>query len=491
MEATLFQIPLTIDRDTSNLISSDSINSLFEQSEIQVVRNNSREGKYACYSCKEDVHLQARKNENSRHDHTYFFRHPPGTGLTCEWKTGGLGKGAIYNGVKEGRLHKEMKALIRDTLIELDDWKIIDIDKRFVFSEDRLLKGKPDIHAQYKGEDVVFEIQLRSEKLETIKKRKSFYKDKGWKLIWVSAEGSDIVSKRFSEDCLKIRQVHKDIAFLDRGNWFIFNKELSSLSTEQGKLTFLAKIWTPKISNNKIEYFWEEENIDIDNLTFEDGDTYFKDFYAIDYKLKTDLRDAGTSKAIAALKHTKSNSFDDFLKEIKNVWPTFDYNIDSIKLKDKFLEHYNERIITLKKQILKFFRSEKWRNVNDESRWIEISRKVKHLSFGIHEDNSLHVFEKLLLISGYSLSPYLNPQRKSHIQSCHYFMDSEKHQKFIPFQSLCELAIEKSPYRDSINFDKSIIKRDSSRQSITQEKTDIDVIFNWFISEPTLSLDTQ
>ncbi len=489
MEATLFQIPLTIDRDTSNLISSDSINSLFEQSEIQVIRNNSREGKYACYFCKEDVHLQARRNDHSRHDHTYFFRHPPGTGLKCEWKTGGLGKGAIYNGVKEGRLHKEMKALIRDTLIELDNWEIIDIDKRFIFSEDRLLKGKPDIHAQYKGKDVVFEIQLRSEKLETIKKRKFLYKNKGWPLIWISAEGSDIVSEQFSDDCLNIRQVHKDIAFLDRGNWLVFNKELSSLSIEENEITFLAKTWTPKISDNRIEYFWEDENIGFSSLTFENGDTFYRDFYASDNILKTKLRDTGASRAVAALEVTKTNTFDEFLKEIKKVWPTFDFNIDGSSFRCKFNAHYRERILQLKKQILKFFRSKPWRDDYNETRWINICQKVKHLNFGIHEENSLQVFEKLLLISGYSLSPYLNPQRKSYIQSCHYFMDSDKHKKFTAFQSLCELAIENSVYRDIINSDKTIVKRSMNRNQIKPENTDIDILFRWFISEPNLPLD--
>lgn len=116
--------------------------------------------------------------------------------------------------------------MLAQTLNHLNGWSVISVDKRFLFSPDQRKRGKPDVYATYKETEVVFEIQLRAESPKIISARQELYRDSGRKLIWLSMENSEIVSEDFSKNCIDVKQVQKDIAFTNRGNWFIFNKNM-------------------------------------------------------------------------------------------------------------------------------------------------------------------------------------------------------------------------------------------------------------------------
>ncbi|GAA5445160.1 hypothetical protein Misp06_03357 [Microbulbifer sp. NBRC 101763] len=484
MDERNFQIPIIIDTYIQDKFLASSFNKLFELHEIQEFREQRSVRRFVCYACRQQVILHATPDENSPHSHRYHFQHPKG--IDCKWKYDQKNKAQIYNGIKEGSIHKKMKQLIVDTLTYLKDWEVIDIDHHFIFNEDRTERAKPDIHARYMNEDIAFEIQLRSEKPETIYRRQKFYQEKGWKLIWVSAENSEIVSKNFSEDCIKVKQVQKDIAFSNRGNWFIFNKKLSSKSIEDNQLTLRVKIWKPEINNNIIDYSWHEEIITFSQVIFSEGQSFISDFHEEDRKLKSILREEGLKSALLILDKEKPRDWGQYIQRAKDVWPSLEVSGEDTKnLKHEFDKKWDERILKLKYQIVRFFQSEEWRENQQHERWYEISSRVSQYNFGITHDANLGIIEKILLILGYSLSRTLSPQHKRHIQSCHYFLDSDKYYTFDGYLSLCEKAIQKSPWKDEINSDRSILKR-SHKRSAKPTPTDLDKFLDWFTSPPQL-----
>jgi len=411
MDERNLQIPIVIDTQINEKFFSTNFNQVFELHEIQEFRSQKNFNRFVCYACRQKVIIYASADEDSQHGHRYHFQHP--RGIDCEWKYDQKTKAQIYKGIKEGRLHKAMKELISNTLAPLEDWQVIDTDHHFIFSEDRTERAKPDVHAQYNGEDVAFEIQLRSEKPETIARRQGFYQAKGWKLIWVSAENSDIVSERFSDECIEVKQVQKDIAFSNRGNWFIFNKELSQKSIEDQNLTLSVWIWKPRIKDRVIDYGWHEKLVSFGAITFSEGQSFVVDFHAEDQKLKSTLRKKGKKDALRLLDTEKPNSWDRYIRRAKEVWPTLEAaGEDANYLHTKFRENLNERIWILKGQIVRFFQSQQWRVFDNKDRWYEIATRVSILDFGISHTANLGVIEKILLVLGYRLSANLSPDRK-------------------------------------------------------------------------------
>lgn len=486
MSAKEPQIPIVYDTKLGISILIESLN-LNSQSKLQDIRYQALSKEFLCESCREPVRLLSRRNDYASGGHTYYFKHPAGTGLTCLWKSTNATPGEVYRGIQEGRRHIKMKLLLKDTLEQLDHWKIKDIDTEFIFSADRSKRRKPDMHAQFKGENIAIEVQLRSDNVETIVNRHKFYQDKGWCLLWLSLEGSELVSEDRKEDCKVIRQVHKDIAFLNRGNWMIFNEELSKQSIEHNQLTLLAKIWSGKIVGSGIHNYWRDEVVHYEELHHQDGELFYEDSLEVEKRLKTELAEEGYRKATALIKNSKAPNWDSFRSSLLNVWPTWNEWEDQYGLKEQFEERLEHRVLKVKKTIVRFFRDED--NDLSHTKWIEMARQLEHLNFGVSKENNLEVFNKILLILGYTLSDYLGPKTRRYVQSCHLFLDVDKHEKYAKYQPLCEEAIQLSPYRDAINSDKSIIKRQHQRNVIHKGVTDIDRLFEWFTSAPVLPAD--
>ncbi|MGB0937815.1 MAG: DUF6035 family protein [Colwellia sp.] len=470
------QIPIVRDSLTNEDVLSELLDEIFEQHELQAIRTDKeKSNRFLCGLCKQKVTLYSVSAPEFRFGHRYHFQHPPG--IECDWKSDTKTRAEIYRGIDEGKKHWEMKKLLAETLIELDGWEVIDVDKKFVFSADRLRRAKPDLHARIDGKDVVFEIQLRSESPQTIIDRKAFYKSKGWRLIWLSAENSQIVSESFAEDCIDTKQVQKDIAFTNRGNWFIFDTLLAEKSKEEGDLRLLAKIWEPQQVHNKIEYDWREQEIIYSELQFEDGDTFFQDFFQRDRELKIQLKEEGKRAVEHGLPTWVPKNWTQFLQSAKVVWPTLDMNTDEDWLHKLYKEDLENRELTLKTTILSFFRSDSWREHNNPSYWGKIANKVQGLGFGIYESADLRIVDKLLLILGYPLSEHLNPNKSSHIQSCHYFFDKES---FSKYRQLCLDAINYSPYKDEIISHHTMVKRMNAKGEDIEQKHDLDEFLAWF-----------
>lgn len=476
------QIPIVIDTWEEESLWVDSFDFIYDQSELQGFRTNRKfTNRFACQNCKNPVFLKAQADKNRPHGHHYYFSHHKDA--ECPWKSDSSSVAEIYAGVEEGRLHLETKRILANTLKQLEHWQIIDIDKKFIFSADKLDRAKPDIHAQYEGKDIVFEVQLRSESPEVVMKRQEFYKNKGFQLIWLSASKNNIY---VDEDKSFVKQVHKDIAFCNRGNWFIFDLRQADTSLKNGKLSLIAMVWESYLKTNskRIKYDWNEYQIEYSQLTYEDGETFYKDFFAINKTHKDKLRELGRKTLLENIRQYRVHDWNDFLRAAKSEWPSLDVDYERAWLKALFKIDYESRELEVKHKIVEVVRHYSSQGEQSYQRWSKLeNRLAKVANFGISRNMNLQVIEKVLLILGCDLTIHLNTNNKSHCRAVHNFFDYDS---FIPYQSLCLRAIELSPWKDDILADGNVLKRLNKPLKIGSEEEDMSIhgFLEWFASEP-------
>ena len=506
------RIPLVFDTKNPQrgVIPVSIFNAYYKLHELQDIRIN-RTNDYVCEGCKEAVKLHAKPIKSvsvsvfEKDDHSYHFQHPSGTGLNCDWKTGSKTLAQIYHGIQEGKKHRELKLLIANTIAKLDDWVIdIDtIDSYFLYSPDKRLKGKPDVHAFRAKDEYVFEIQLRSEKVDTINKRKKLYKSSNRKLIWISAENSEIVSEQYSDNCLDMTQVQKDIAFSNRGNLLIFDQSLAEKSAQEGKLFFLVIYYHPRIQNRVIQYEWRSKFISIDELTFDNGEAFYSDFYKKNEQVKAKLRTEGQKAVEQALQTEFVTNFGEFVELVNREWASVDQTLDEKWLTNTYRKDREQRELRLKRTVVNFFSSPRWRK-KDENRLkgdlnkfhsfksfnSKLIAKTEKYDFGFHDELDPYILDKLLIILGYNLSEHLNINKNSHCVSVHQFLDHDTH---TPYLNTCFKAIELSPYNlDIMNNLKN--RKEGQKNiddlyhslSIIEPDTTHDTFLKWFTSEPKL-----
>lgn len=498
---TVLQIPYIVDTQKPELefIPAHIVSNYFELHELTDIRTNEK-NRFLCYRCKEPITLYSRAIRNGYEadsvnylsGHKYHPQHKAGYGNNCKWKTGSSTKGEVYKGVQEGMRHAELKTLLAETLLALPNWELVgtieEMDRYYLIHPDKR-RGKPDVHARYRGREVVFEIQLRSESPETILKRKSLYKDLGKQLIWLSIENSQIVSASYEFDAIEVKQVQKDIAFSNRGNWFLFDENIAEASLKSGKLELNVMYWHPELIDRDIFYDWKQAYIDFSQLKYSEGETFYKDFHALDSEFKNTLRDTGKQRVLEALPINKPHQFSDFYMMAKDLWPSFDREVDSLWLSESFEVYHQERVVLFKKLIVEFFKSADWRDKGKIQRWKDLGRSVIDMDFGFFEEMEmfhLQVIEKIILILGYELSPYLNVKRKSHKQATHYFFDAE-FCRFIVYRDLCMKAINSSYLSDDILADPKIIERLHRNADKPTQVHVLDRFLEWFVQEPVFN----
>lgn len=486
---TIPQIPLVIDTKLQLTFDVERITTDYEEHDLHYIRhNNKKAGRFKCALCKQIVNLHAVTDRTQPFGHKYHFQHS--SDVECDWKSDRLSKSEIYRGVTEGRHHKAMKKLVADTLDKLDGWQVVSVDKNFIFSADKQERRKPDIHAQYQEKDIAIEIQLRSENYEVILGRKQFYQDKGWPLLWLSMENNNLVSEEHENACIPIKQVQKDIAFSNRGNWFVFNDELSKLSLEWGQLYLKAKIYEPRLQDRKqIVYQWRDQTVRFSQLVVKPGECYYQDFFKLQAIFEGKLRPDGMDNARRLISRQYVNKrfygrFEDYLIEVKRVWPAFNKDQDEDQLLQLFSDDFSAREKQLKQKIVYFFSHDNWRQQHNKAWWEAQAKQVEYLNISISAGDNLVVIEKLLLILGYPLSDYLCIQHSAHIRACHYFYDNKKYQ---PYMALCQQAIALSPYRECILQSETMKKRLNKPLPAIKPIPALDDFFHWFTADFSLN----
>ena len=467
-----YQIPIVIDTRTGSTVFTDSVNELMDLPEIQSIRTGEDRERYVCYECHQAVKLNARKNRVSRLGHTYYFKHPPGVGEGCRWKTGALTPGQIYAGVQEGIDHYQMKICLKNTLEQLSDWAVVDVDRVFIFNDDRSVRGKPDIHARYRGQDVVFEVQLRSEDPRTLTKRKRLYQEKGWPLVWLSLG-----------ECIDggERQIQKDMAFLSRGNGFVFNEALSRQSIEDDALMFLVKVWTPVIEGYQMGHQWIVEHASYQDLQYEKGEVFLVDTNKLYDDIRETLEKGRQGDILRELKNALPMPGEAHFKELASYkWPNRVVPASAQAwLSAVYKQEFEQRAYELKVAIIRYLASDDWQKRGSMLYWAKVAGRVSNMPFGIEAGQDLRIVEAVMVILGYEVRPDYRVSDQDYPALCRGFFEGGDK----PYQALCRWAINMSVFRDQM-LDHRQIRQWLDDPLPEGQQRDLDVFFRWFMGCP-------
>ncbi|MEP5366128.1 MAG: DUF6035 family protein [Reichenbachiella sp.] len=176
-------IKLAFDKITGEVLDADEV--FKKTKDAFVVRRKFHNNELDLYCCECEQKLNISTSKNDR----LHFKHNSNADY-CILKDGKLTPEQIdlFNKIlysKESPRHKELKQKIGDKLLYVDgvEKDSIAIDNRFILKEDG--KRKPDVYCKYKGNELVFEIQLSTLSLSYILSRYEFYKRHGIYLIWI------------------------------------------------------------------------------------------------------------------------------------------------------------------------------------------------------------------------------------------------------------------------------------------------------------------
>jgi hypothetical protein len=246
-------VKLAIDCATGELLTAESLLMMTEvefselRRETLSARNARKKSdenivRFVCAICKNPLFL-SRRNVGAKNR---WFVHD-GKSEKCPWYEGNRltpdqTKALIYRGQQEGTDHRNMKQFIgrwlgKDPLVSQVS------QEQTTFSE--VVKGewrRPDVKCLYRGNPLVFEIQLSYTFLSEVIARDDFYKREGIFIIWVFAYF----------DLSRAAVVGE--AFFNRRNLFIVDKDAVKQSNECEALTFTGHYQEPRLLGTQRGY---------------------------------------------------------------------------------------------------------------------------------------------------------------------------------------------------------------------------------------------
>lgn len=377
--------------------------------------SKSEMGRYRCPidTCKSPVWLSANPHSYGNDSALdYIFRHQKGTGENCPLRSDSeTSRAKIHNGIQEGNSHLYTKLTIATLLQQIPDWDVVSVDERFVFNEDRTAKGRPDILARYQGQEIAIEIQLHSEDPSILVARHELYKELGYGLLFISIDRPEDSEEELS-DGVRFKQVHKDIATLQKGNWFQFSKEDLARSIDEKQLYLTVIHYASHVTKEpEIKGSWISDSISFNRLTIEPGLVYYVDSEAMlrSNMLRYQAWEAPVGRQIGGrlLKQNNYRSYQMYLTDLRNDWPAYDlvYEIDVKSHEKAFKIDYRrrERIVADKVMLCaqEYFADAIGKASRELSR-ISQACANKGLDFGL-EHSDIQVVSHLLCVLGFPL----------------------------------------------------------------------------------------
>ena len=199
-----------------------------------------RKPMYVCKYCGQMVKISGRKTERGL---ARFFSHLRDSD-DCDYKTTTGRTRREINREKfarcyEGERHKFLKAEIAKYLERTNGVTNVRTENTIKGNHPILKWRRPDIIADYRGQEVVFELQLSTTFVSVIAERDLFYRLNQKHIIWVSnfdeqGEHVDLTS-----------MMVKDIYYNNRMNLFIFDLDAQRKSEELGELVLKCNWITP------------------------------------------------------------------------------------------------------------------------------------------------------------------------------------------------------------------------------------------------------
>lgn len=183
-----------------------------------------------------------------------------------------------YGKVNESKRHQELKHLIADVLQDEKSREMgidgVQIEKRIDSQLPYMNWRRPDVQAQYKGMNIVFELQLSTTFLSVVVDRDIFYRLNGYFIVWVFNfdDNKEYVNLH--------NMMCKDIYYANKRNVFILDKKAQELSRERGELVLCCQ-WLDADGS-----FSEAEYISLEQLKYdtENFKPYYVDADEIYYK---------------------------------------------------------------------------------------------------------------------------------------------------------------------------------------------------------------
>lgn len=247
-------IDTVIDVETGKEIYAEEF---FSQSESVIFKKRMelqkaiylRYPKFICKYCGQKVKISGMKKQRGK---ALFFSHLRDSD-DCDYKTTtGRTKKEIerekYSKCNEGDRHKKLKELLADFLLHTTGVTNVRTEKTMQGNHPILNWRRPDIAITYRGQEIIFELQLSSTFVSVITERDLFYRLNKKFIIWVfnfdsEAEHVDITN-----------MIVKDVYYNHRLNIFIFDEAARIESSKRGELVLKCN-WIKPDGN------WEYENI--------------------------------------------------------------------------------------------------------------------------------------------------------------------------------------------------------------------------------------
>lgn len=199
-----------------------------------------RKPMYVCKYCGQMVKISGRKTERGI---ARFFSHLKDSD-DCDYKTTtGRTRREInrekFARCNEGERHKFLKAEIAKYLTITNGVTNVNTENTVKGNHPILRWRRPDVIANYRGQEVVFELQLSTTFVSVIAERDLFYRLNQKHIIWVS---------NFDEQGEHVDLTNimvKDIYYNSRMNLFIFDLDARKKSEELGELVLKCNWLTP------------------------------------------------------------------------------------------------------------------------------------------------------------------------------------------------------------------------------------------------------
>lgn len=212
-----------------------------------------RHPKYICKYCGQMVKISGRKNERGV---ATFFSHLRDSD-ECDYKTTtGRTKREIerekYSKCNEGERHKKLKDLLATFLLRTSGVTNVRTENTMLGNHPILNWRRPDVAVSYRGQEIIFELQLSSTFVSVITERDLFYRLNKKFIVWVFNFDDQ------SEHVNLNNMVVKDVYFNHKLNIFIFDKSAQDESERRGELIMKCNWIRPDGS-------WEYPNINNSN----------------------------------------------------------------------------------------------------------------------------------------------------------------------------------------------------------------------------------
>lgn len=282
IDKTKRTIDTVIDIKENKIISAKSF---FSQPESVVFKVRAelekaiylKKPRFICKYCGQMVKISGRKTQRGV---ARFFSHlRDSDDCDCKTTTGKTKREierAKYAKCNEGERHKFLKTEIARYLKTTKGVSEVQLESTFRGNHPILRWRRPDVYARYRGQDVVFELQLSTTFVSVIAERDLFYRMNNTHIIWIfnfdeQAEHVDLTN-----------MMTKDIYYNNHFNIFIFDKDAQKQSEERGELILKCN-WIKPDGN------WEYDNgntsdklggvfISLSDLTFDNAyKPYYKD----------------------------------------------------------------------------------------------------------------------------------------------------------------------------------------------------------------------